>query len=214
MERLEFVRLTREASPAGAAGTRWELDLMTKIAARTATALATFAAAVTALTLIPAGAYAASATFTDETGDIRPGIDIRSVAVRNGSDTVKVVITHKNLLRHPRGGAGGTIWFDVDPEDAGPEYAFVAGLFEGTDYTLLSVEGWSLRRNAEPVDCDYSMRLRYAQDKSVVRMARACYGDQDRLRFEVRTSGQRVDGTEVTDWLGRAHQFTRWVAAA
>jgi hypothetical protein len=187
---------------------------MTKIAARTAAAVATLAAAVTALTLTPAGAYAASATFVDRTGDIRPGVDIRSVAVHNGPETVKVVLTHKNLVRHPRGGAGGTIWIDVDPEDAGPEYAFVAGLFEGTDYTLLSVEGWSLRRNTERLDCDYSMRLNYAEDKSVVRMARGCYGNQDRLRFEVRTSGRRADGSEATDWLGRMHQFTRWVDAA
>jgi hypothetical protein len=187
---------------------------MRKLLARTTSGLAALTAAATAVTLTAAGAYAADATFADKTGDIRPGIDMKSVVVHHGSQIVKVTINHKDLKPHPRGGASGTIWIDADRRDRGPEYAFVGGLFEGTDYSMLAVEGWSLREDARRFDCDHSMRLRYLRDQTVVRMAQECFGDAQDLRFEVRTGAQRADGVQVKDWLGPKRHFTKWVPAA
>jgi len=172
--------------------------------------LAVTSAAVLVSTL--AGpAQAATRSFTDRAGDVGHGVDLRAARVINGEHVVRVRLTHRDLVRSPRSGAGAVIYFDTDAGDAGPEYALAAGLFEGTDYALLSTNGWNLRRGTERVDCHYRMRLDYVEDLTRTRFAHGCFGDANRLRIEVRTGGTRRDGTHVTDWLGSPRSFAPWV---
>ncbi len=169
------------------------------------------AVALAAGTLMLAGpAVAAERTFGDEKNDVRHGVDIESVTIVNEKN-VRVVVHHKDLVRSYKSGAGMTAWVDTDPGNEGPEFAFAAGLFEGTDYVLVRTDGWKLRHSAAPLRCSYEMNLDYAEDVTRFRMSRACLDRPDRVRVAVRAAGQQKDGDQVRDWLGGPRQFTAWV---
>jgi hypothetical protein len=178
----------------------------------TSIAAATLAAA--ALTLGLAGTAHADVHRTDDPDDTAHGSDILALKVRNGLDNLNVVTEHVNLRRDPATGSGGMIFIDTDPDDAGPEYVFVGGFFEGTDYTLLETEGFARSKWGDPVEHgDYIMRVDYAEDRVRVRMSRATIGDAAAVRVAVRASGTRSDGTSdgLVDWVGDRREFTPWV---
>jgi hypothetical protein len=87
----------------------------------------------------------------------------------------------------------------------------VGGYFEGTDYQLLTTEGFGARRWKEPVTGSYRMTLDYAKDQTRMRISRAALGDVDAVRVSVKVAGQRTDGSQVVDWLGERRSFTSWV---
>jgi len=166
------------------------------------------AVALAAGTLMLAGpAVAAERTFGDPRDDVRHGVDIETVKVVNEKN-VRVVVHHEDLVRSYESGAGMTAWVDTDPGNEGPEFAFAAGLFEGTDYVLVRTDGWKLRHGAVPLRCSYEMNLDYAEDVTRFRMSRACLDRPDRVRVAVRAAGQQKDGDHVRDWLGRPREFT------
>jgi hypothetical protein len=167
------------------------------------------AAALSATLATPAGA--ASIGVRDPQ-DTHHGSDLRSVQVVNGDHNLRVVTTHTNLRRDPATGSAGAVYVDTDPDDRGPEYVFVGGYFEGTDYQLLHTEGFGHRRWGAPVTGSYEMRVDYARDQVRMRMSRAALGRPGRVRVAVTTSGLRTDGTSVVDWLKEPRSFTRWVA--
>ncbi|QNN53011.1 hypothetical protein [Nocardioides mesophilus] len=174
--------------------------------------LGTTTATLALATLAAAGpALAAERTFDDAKGDVAHGVDLQSVRLVNAK-AVRVVVQHENLVRAPSSGAGMTVFVDTDRTDPGPEYAFSAGLFDGTDYMLVRTEGWNLRRGGTPVECDYQMSLDYAADTTHIRMARACLDRPGKVRIAVRAGGQQPDGDQVRDWLGSRHEWTAWVA--
>ena len=168
-------------------------------------------AATTAATLaLAAPAMAATLTVTDPE-DISHGVDLRKVKVANNEDELRVTLTHINLRKSFRTGAGGSVYLDTDPGDKGPEYVFAGGFFEGTDYLLSETEGFGPGKWGKAVSCDYRMRLDYVEEKTRMRMAQDCLGDVDQVRVAVKVAGQRTDGTTLVDWLGEPRQFTAWV---
>jgi hypothetical protein len=167
--------------------------------------------ALTAATLaLAAPAMAATLTVTDPE-DISHGVDLREVKVVNGDANLRVTLTHINLRKSFRTGAGGSVYLDTDPADKGPEYVFAGGFFEGTDYLLTRTEGFGPKQWGKAVRCDYSMRLDYAEEKTRMRMAQDCLGDVDQVSIAVKVAGQRTDGTTLVDWLGEPRELTAWV---
>ena len=168
--------------------------------------------ATTAAALTVAGpAFAASLTVTDPQ-DVNHGVDLRKVKIFNGTDNLKVTLTHVNLRPSYKTGASGSVYIDTDPTDTGPEYVFTGGFYAGTDYQFLRTDGFGVKKWGKPVKCSYRMRLDYAGDKTRMRIGQGCLGDVDQVRVAVKVAGERTDGTVLTDWLGEPRQFTDWVA--
>ena len=178
------------------------MNLRSRAGAAFATAAATLALA--------APAMAANLTVSDP-ADIQHGVDLLKVKVANDDQELRVVLTHINLRKSFRTGAGGSVYIDNDPADKGPEYVFAGGFFEGTDYLLSRTEGFGAEKWGKAVRCDYRMRLDYADEKTRMRMAQDCLGDVDQVRVAVKVAGQRTDGTTLVDWLGEPREFTAWV---
>lgn len=168
--------------------------------------------AAAAFTLGVAGpATAATATFDDASGDVAHGVDIQSVTVVNEKN-VRIVIQHDDLRPSYRSGASGIVYLDTDRTQAGPEFAFAGGFFEGTDYALVRTDGWRLRERAVPLTCSYEMRLDFAEDVTRIRMSRACLDKPGKVRVAVKVAGEQADGEIVRDWLDSRREFTPWVA--
>lgn len=174
------------------------------------TGTAAIAAAALALSLPTASAHA-QGIGTKDPADLDHGVDLRLAQVDNTDTYVKVALTHTNLRKDPASGAGGAVYLDTDPDDAGPELVFVGGYFQGTDYQLLETEGFGPGKWGEPVDGFWRMRLNYKADRTIMRMSRQAVGADD-LRVAVKVAGQESDGTTVVDWLRQPKSFTPWVS--
>ena len=171
----------------------------------------TAAIAAAALTLsLPTTTAHAQDIGTKDPADVKHGVDLRLVQVENTDSFVRVTLKHTNLRKDPKSGAGGAVYLDTDPDDAGPELVFVGGYFQGTDYQLLETEGFGPGKWGDQVDGFWRMRLNYKTEKTVMRMSRAAVGADD-LRVAVKVAGQRSDGTTVVDWLRKPKSFTPWV---
>ncbi len=175
-----------------------------------ATAAVTLAAA--ALTFGVAGAAHADSYVTTDPRDTAHGVDVLGVKVRN-ADKVVVTTDHANLRRPPSSGSSESIYIDTDRHDAGPEYVFAAGLFEGTDYVLLETEGFATSKWGDPVSRgSYRMSVDYAADRVRFVISRASLDNPGAIRVSVRAGGTRADGTNVVDWVGEPRSFSPWIA--
>lgn len=174
------------------------------------TSTAAIAAAALALSLPTTSAHA-QGIGTKDPADLDHGVDLRLVQVDNTDTYVRVALTHTNLRKDPASGAGGAVYLDTDPDDAGPELVFVGGYFQGTDYQLLETEGFGPGKWGEPVDGFWRMRLNYRADRTIMRMSRQAVGADD-LRVAVKVAGQKPDGTTVVDWLRKPKSFTPWIS--
>jgi hypothetical protein len=170
-------------------------------------------ALIAASVALAAPANAASLTVRDPQ-DVSHGVDLRTVRVTNGDRNVVILTTHTNLRRAPSTGSAGAVYLDTDPADAGPEFVFVGGYYEGTDYQLLHTDGFGHRSWGAAVQGSYRMTVDYAADQVRMRVSRAALGKPARVRVAVRVSGTRSDGSSagLVDWLGEPRSFTRWVA--
>lgn len=183
---------------------------MNAIIASTAAALS-----AAALTVGMSGTAHAERYGLDDPQDTYHGSDLRAVDVRNGNENLVVVTTHEGLRRDPRTGSGGAVFISTDPENLGPEYVFVGGFTDGTDYQLIHTEGFAVRKWGKPVEHgDYQMKVDYRSEKVRFVMSRAAIGDADEVRVAVRVGGTRTDGTGhgLTDWLSAPRAFTPWIA--
>lgn len=165
----------------------------------------------TAATLALAAPAMAATIAVSDPADIQHGVDLLKVKLADEDQELRVTLTHINLRKSFRTGAGGSVYFDTDPADKGPEYVFAGGFFEGTDYLLSRTEGFGADQWGKAVGCDYRMRLDYAEEKTRIRMDQGCLGDVDQVRVAVKVAGQRSDGTTLVDWLGEPREFTAWV---
>ncbi len=162
-------------------------------------------------------ATAATTVFRDAHGDIAHGADIQRVRVVN-DEQVRVKVVHRDLRRSYKSGSSITLFLDTDRTRKGPEFLFVGGTFEGSDYTLLRAKGWK-RASDRPAPLhggSYIMKLDYDKDTAVIRFDREVLGDPGAVRVEVKTGGEHAakDGEPATtevDWLGKAREFTGWV---
>jgi hypothetical protein len=174
-------------------------------------AAALSAATLTLSQLTPA--YADAIGVSDPR-DIDHGVDLRSVVVEHRTDNVVVTTTHTNLRPSFRSGSAGAVFLDTDPSDTGPEFVFVGGYFDGTDYQLLHTDGFGNQKWGAPVEGSYRMRLDYDKEHVRMRMSREALGSPAEVRVAVRVAGTRRDGTSdgLVDWLGEPRSFTEWVA--
>lgn len=163
-------------------------------------------------------ASAATDVFTDARGDMTHGADIQRVRVVNGEEQVRVKVVHRDLRRSFKSGSSLTVFIDTDRARKGPEFVFLGGTFEGTDYALLKAKGWK-RANDRQVPLHggtYDMKLDFVKDTALVRIDRAVLGNPGAIRVEVKTGGEHPakddqPATTEVDWLGKARQFTPWV---
>ena len=157
-------------------------------------------------------AHAATVRLTDPQ-DVAHGVDLRAVKVKHTDTDVVVVTRHTDLQRDPKSGAGGTVYLDTDRGDKGPEYVFVGGYFEGTDYQLLHTEGFGVEKWGDAVEGSYELRINYDEERVRMRMSRAALGNPADVRVAVKVGGSQGDGKPaVVDWLGEPRSYTPWVA--
>jgi hypothetical protein len=175
---------------------------------------AAVALSTAALTLALAGTAHAEQYGVDDPQDTFHGSDVLALQVRNGQENLTVTTFHEGLHRNPATGSSGAIYVDTDRDDRGPEYVFVGGFYEGTDYLLRQTEGFGHKAWGDPVENgDYIMRVDYAKDRVRFKMSRAALGNPDAVRVAVRVSGTRTDGTShgLVDWVGTPRWFTPWI---
>lgn len=165
------------------------------------------AATAAALTISLASPANAERFGIDDPIESGHGVDLVAVTVVNAQKNLRITLTHKNLRRSSAAGAGGSVYIDTDPENKGPELVFVGGFFEGTDYQLLSTEGFGVGQWGEPVDGYYVMKLDYAKEKTSIRISRKALSGADAVRVAV-----RVSDNEITDWMGRPRSYSLWLA--
>ncbi len=172
------------------------------------------ALSVAALTLGLAGTASAASIGVKDPQDTFHGSDLRAVHVRNGDHSLVVTTNHTDLRRDPSTGSGGAVYIDTDRSNKGPEFVFVGGYYEGTDYQLLHTDGFGHKKWGKPAKGDYVMRVDYAKDQVRMRMSRKALDDPGKVRVAVRVAGTRTDGSSagLVDWLGEPHSFTQWVA--
>lgn len=179
----------------------------------TRTTLGGAALALAALILSPLAPAGADTTEVSDPRDLDHGVDLRSVEVRQTANNVVVTTTHTNLRPSFRSGSSGAVFLDTDPSDPGPEYVFSGGYFVGTDYLLVSTDGFANRLWEEPVEGSYRMRVDYDRDQVRMRISRDAIGSPEEVRVAVQVAGTRPDGsTTRRDWLGEPRSFTDWVA--
>ena len=145
--------------------------------------------------------------------DLAHGVDLLSVDVVHGARNVVITTTHTDLVESFRSGSSGVVFIDTDPTDPGPEFVFLGGYFVGTDYNLVSTDGFARSAVGEPVEGSYRMTVDYDADQVRMRISRQALGNPDEVRVAVRVAGSRPDGSSTKrDWLGAPRSFTDWVA--
>ncbi len=160
-----------------------------------------------ALTISLAGPASAERFGIDDPIESGHGVDLVAVSVVNAEKNLRVTLTHNNLRRSPASGAGGSVYIDTDPENKGPELVFTGGFFAGTDYRLLTTEGFGVGQWGEPVDGFYILKLDYAKEKTSIRISRKALGGAEDVRVAV-----RVSDNEIVDWMGKPRSYTLWLA--
>lgn len=176
---------------------------------------AAVALSTAALTVGLAGAANAELYGVDDPHDTAHGSDITALQAKFGRANLTVTTYHVNLRRDPATGSSGAIYVDTDRADPGPEYVFVGGYYEGTDYQLRATDGFGREKWGDAVeDGDYIMRVGYAEDRVRVRISRAALGRPGAVRVAARASGTRSDGSSdgLVDWVGTPRSFTPWIA--
>lgn len=146
--------------------------------------------------------------------EINHGVDLRAVVVQHNARNIVVTTTHTNLRPSFRSGSAGAVYLDTDPSTSGPDFVFVGGYFNGTDYQLLETDGFGRRTWGPPVEGSYRMRLDYDREQVRMRISRETLGSPLEVRVAVSVSGTRRNGTGrgLRDWLGQPRSFTEWVA--
>lgn len=173
---------------------------------------ATLSIVALALTQLPANADSVGVS---DPQDLGHGVDLRSVEVQHGGRNVVVTTTHTDLVESFRSGSSGAVFIDTDPTDPGPEYVLAGGYFVGTDYTLLSTEGFASSAWGDPVEGSYRMKVDYDRDQVRMRISRDAIGSPDAVRVAVRVGGSKPNGRNTRrDWLGAPRSFTEWVASS
>lgn len=178
------------------------------------TLLSAAALTAAALTLTQLAPATADGIGVSDPADLDHGVDLRSVVVEHGGRNVVVTTTHADLQESYLTGSSGAVFIDTDPTNTGPEYVFAGGYFVGTDYVLLTTDGFSHATWGEPVEGSYRMRVDYDTEQVRMRISRDAIGSPEQVRVAVRVAGTRPDGRDTKkDWLGASRSFTDWVVS-
>jgi len=179
------------------------------------TLLSAAALSVAALTLTQLAPANADGIGVSDPADLDHGVDLRSVEVAHGARNLVVTTTHADLQESYRTGSSGAVFLDTDPTDPGPEYVLSGGYFVGTDYILLTTDGFATKKWGDPVEGSYRMKADYDTEQVRMRISRDALGSPAEVRVAVRVAGTRPNGKDTAqDWLGAPRTFTDWVASS
>lgn len=165
-------------------------------------------AAALAAVLVPAAAHATTQTLHDAAETPESRTDVLSTTVRHSLGEVVVRVRFADLRR--RNNAGLSTYVDVDRGRRGPEYVLNTGLNAGTDYQLARVRRW--QSAGAPLQCEHSVRLRWADDVAVVRVSRDCLEDPSSARVSVLMTDLYDGVRAVVDWSPATRRFGTWLA--
>jgi hypothetical protein len=136
--------------------------------------------------------------------------DIRGLTLIHGKERVRFAITVDDLRRVSS--AGASLFLDTKPGDKGPEYALGTGLSDGTDYTLVRIEGWA-GAGAKRVNCDYRLRLRYKADVVSGWIDRGCLKTPKTVAASVKMVDHADASHVIRDWAPAKKTFGLAVAS-
>lgn len=167
------------------------------------------AAAGTALmsvvALVPP-ANAAAVTVVDGDDSVAAA-DLLRVRVTHAPRQVRVRMEHDDLLYNGiKAGQGVSVFFDTDPEDAGPEYRLTSGLNGGTDYQFEKVGRW--QGQGKVVKCQYRLTISWKDDVVLFTAGRGCFAKPDSIRVAVKVGETSQEGAEYVDWMTGVRRFT------
>jgi len=165
-------------------------------------------ASALAAVLVPATAHATTQTLEDAAETPKSRTDILSTTVRHSRSAVVVRVRFADLRR--RNDAGLSTYVDVDRGRGGPEYVLNTGLNAGTDYQLTRTRRW--QAFGGPLQCEHSVRLRWATDVAVVRISRDCLEDPSSARVSVLMIDLYDGVRAVVDWAPATRRFGTWLA--
>ncbi len=161
--------------------------------------------AVTAGTALPAQAQ--TKVFHDQVGDVRDGINVKSLRVHNGARLI-MKSKHTDLSRNKSQSIA--YYIDVNGSRPGPEYLASAG-FPDSDWQILRMKGWKVVGSG-PINCNSDFLARYVRNVTQFALSRGCLGgDRGRVRVSMVAGRTRADGTVLRDYLPARHRFTGWV---
>lgn len=144
--------------------------------------------------------------------DSDAAVDLLRVRVNHAPKQVRVRMVHDNLVRSSlKAGQSVTVFIDTDPDDAGPEYRFMSGLNNGTDYVLQEVDRWGGR--GRRLTCNHRFTISWKKDVAVLRVGRGCLGSPETVSVAVKAQELGHEGQEYVDWLVGPRRWTAPVAA-
>jgi hypothetical protein len=154
----------------------------------------------------------AEVTSVPDGADVPSLNDIRRVRVDHGADDATVRVRFADLRKESEAGPASIgIFLDTRPGRRGPEFRLGSGLQDGSDYQLVRMRAW--RPVGEPKTCDHDVRLRFARDVLVFRVARSCIGGPEQLRVGAKMTDQFDASHPVVDWMTGRREWTPWVAS-
>lgn len=175
------------------------------------TALLTLAVAA-ALLAAPTAAAADEQRFPDPRGDTRSPADIVGVTLEHG-DRVVVRVHHRDLS-FAAGEAPATVRviYAVPGRSPGPDYWLKVAYQSDPTAQLRSAGDWGDPAGPWVPGCT-GERVRVSSDLDVTRVSvpRACFGDPERIRVNVRVTLHPEDVGRADDAPG-AEQLGPWVA--
>lgn len=163
-------------------------------------------AALAAVLLSAVPAHAAWLTIPDRQGDVRHGMDIRSVKIRNRPGRLVVIVQHRQIRE--RDGAWSAIYIDVD-RSPGPTYLMSGGA--GTHWDMFWMNGWKVYSRAL---CPRRFRqsFNYRADTSRFVIPRLCLSGASFRASKVRVAAKAGTRGTRPDWAPGRFRLSRWVA--
>lgn len=171
-------------------------------------------AAITGLVLGPAAAALAETVSVTDPADTSGSLnDIRQVTAGHLSHRVVVRVGVTDLRKHSEfGPASMALFIDTDRTQRGPEFRLATGLYEGSDYQLVRMEGW--KPASEPLTCRHRVDLEPGKDLVRFQTGRGCVGSPDEVRIGVKMVDEYDASHPLTDWLKGPRKYTRWLDRA
>lgn len=173
--------------------------------------------AATALAFSAAApADAARDTFTDRAGDLKGGMDIRSVQVKNNQKLIRIRSTHRNLKYGPHSPHVSVAFFiDTIRDRKGPEFRLAGPIGFDGDYALVKMRGWKRvidDTRGPGLPCRVSFTANYRTEAVRMSVRPVCLANAfdhavGKVRVSVQATQARKGPGSGHDWAPRRHRF-------
>lgn len=177
-------------------------------------ALAAVASAALVVSAAPS-ADAAKDSFKDKRGDLRGGLDIQTVQVKNTWKKIKIRSTHRNL-KYGEHAPGGSVSYFIDTKRKrkGPEFRLAGPVGFDGDYALVKMRGWRKSLTDGPgMPCRISFKVNYKSDAVRAAVRPICLSNAfgghpiGKIRVSVHASQFRKGPGSGNDWAPKRHRF-------